>query len=89
MKTINEIVLENRLTAAEGKISALENKISNVKESISKNIGILKKHHNFHLEMVKENPDSVYFQGLASESKFQLELAQMNEEYILQILLYF
>jgi len=89
MKTINEIELQLRINELERSVNALENKISNVKESISKNIGILKKHHNAHLEMVKENPDSVYFQGLASESKFQLELAQMNEEYILQILLYF
>ena len=89
MKTINEIELQLRINELERSVNALENKIINVKESISKNIGILKKHHNFHLEMIKENPDSVYFQGLASESKFQLELAQMNEEYILQILLYF
>ena len=89
MKTINEIELQLRINELERSVTALENKISNVKESISKNIGILKKHHNAHLEMVKENPDSVYFQGLASESKFQLDLAQMNEEYILQILLYF
>jgi hypothetical protein len=82
MKTINEIELEN-------KVAALENKIFHVKQALSKNIDLLKKHHKSHLEMVKENPNSDYFKGLASDSKFQIELAEMNEHHILQILLYF
>ena len=89
MKTINEIELQLRVEELERSVTALENKISNVKQALSKNVDLLKKHHNAHLEMVKENPNSDYFKGLASESKFQIELAQMNEEYILQILLYF
>ena len=71
------------------KVDALENKIYHVKQALSKNIEILKKHHNSHLEMVKEYPNSEYFKGLASDSKFQIEIAEMNEHHILQILLHF
>lgn len=71
------------------KVDSLENKIYHVKQALSKNIEILKKHHKSHLEMVKENPNSEYFKGLASDSKFQIELAEMNEEHILFILLHF
>lgn len=81
--------LQSRVEELEKSVATLENKIFHVKQALAKNVDILKNHHNFHLEMIKENPDSVYFKGLASESQFQLELAQMNEEYILQILLYF
>jgi len=71
------------------KVDALENKIFHVKQALSKNIEILKKHHKSHLEMVKENPNSEYFKGLASDSKFQIEIAEMNEHHILFILLHF
>ena len=71
------------------KVDSLENKIYHVKQALSKNVEILKKHHKNHLEMVKENPNSEYFKGLASDSKFQIEIAEMNEHHILQILLHF
>ena len=71
------------------KVDSLENKIYHVKQALSKNVEILKKHHINHLEMVYKNPNSEYFRGLASDSKFQIELAEMNEHHILQILLYF
>lgn len=85
MENLNEL----KIKELENTISSLDYKIFNVKESISKNIEILKKHHQSHLEMIKENPDSDYLKGLASNSKFQLEIAEMNEHHILQILLYF
>jgi hypothetical protein len=71
------------------KVDSLENKIFHVKQALSKNIEILKKHHKSHLEMVNENPNSEYFKGLASDSKFQIEIAEMNEHHILFILLHF
>lgn len=89
METLNEIKLQSRVEELEKSVAALENKIFHVKQALAKNVDILKQHHKNHLQMVEENPNSEYFKGLASESQFQLELAQMNEEYILQILLYF
>ena len=89
MKTLNEIKLQARVEELERSVAALENKIFHVKQALSKNVEILKKHHKSHLEMVKENPNSEYFKGLASDSKFQIEIAEMNEHHILQILLYF
>ena len=89
MKTLNEIKLQSKVTELERSVAALENKIYHVKQALSKNVEILKKHHKSHLEMVKENPNSEYFRGLASDSKFQIELAEMSEHHILQILLYF
>ena len=89
METLNEIKLQARVEELERSVASLENKIFHVKQSLSKNIEILKKHHNSHLEMVNDNPDSEYFRGLASDSKFQIELAEMSEHHILQILLYF
>lgn len=80
---LNEIIYE-----LENKVTMLEMKIFHTKESIRKNIELLKKRHNDHLEMVKNNPNSDYFKGLESGSKFHLEMAQLNEEHILQILLY-
>ena len=89
MKTLNEIKLQARVEELEKSVAALENKIFHVKQSLSKNVDLLKQHHKSHLEMVKENPNSEYFRGLASDSKFQIELAEMSEHHILQILLYF
>lgn len=85
MENLNEIKVEE----LEKKVASLENKIFHVKQALAKNVEILKKHHKSHLEMVKENPNSEYFKGLASDSRFQIEIAEMNEHHILQILLYF
>ena len=89
METLNEIKLQSRVEELERSVAALENKIFHVKQSLSKNVDLLKQHHNNHLEMVYKNPNSEYFRGLASDSKFQIELAEMSEHHILQILLYF
>ncbi|CAB4153469.1 hypothetical protein UFOVP627_9 [uncultured Caudovirales phage] len=89
METLNEIKLQSRVTELEKSVAALEKKIFNVKKSVSKNVEILKRHHKSHLQMINDNPDSEYLKGLASDSEFQIKMAEMNEEHILQILLYF
>ena len=89
MGTLNEIKLQVRVNELERTVTALENKIFNVKKSVSKNVEILKRHHKSHLQMINANPDSEYLKGLASDSEFQIKMAEMNEEHILQILLYF
>lgn len=89
METLNEIKLQSRVTELERSVAALEKKIFNVKKSVSKNVEILKRHHKSHLQMINDNPDSEYLKGLASDSEFQIKMAEMNEEHILQILLYF
>jgi hypothetical protein len=89
METLNEIKLQARVTELERSVAALEKKIFNVKKSVSKNVEILKRHHKSHLQMINDNPDSEYLKGLASDSEFQIKMAEMNEEHILQILLYF
>lgn len=81
--------LQARVEELEKSVVALENKIFHVKQALAKNVDILKQHHKNHLKMVEENPNSEYFKGLASDSKFQIEIAEMNEHHILQILLYF
>lgn len=81
--------LQARVEELEKSVAALENKIFHVKQALAKNVDILKQHHKSHLQMVNENPNSDYFKGLASDSKFQIEIAEMNEHHILQILLYF
>lgn len=81
--------LQARVEDLEKSVAALENKIFHVKQALAKNVDILKQHHENHLEMVNEYPNSEYFKGLASDSKFQIEIAEMNEHHILQILLYF
>lgn len=89
MENINEIKMQLKIQELERTVASLENKIYHVKQALSKNIEILKQHHKSHLEMVEKNQNSEYFKGLASDSKFQIEIAEMNEHHILQILLYF
>lgn len=89
MENLNEIKLQAKVEELEKSVAALENKIFHVKQALAKNVDILKQHHENHLKMVEENPNSEYFKGLASDSKFQIEIAEMTEHHILQILLYF